>query len=190
MSDFRLIPPPMMIRSGAVSRSMCSRYSSTRSAHFSQLRSCSSLARSEARCSASLPRISMCPNSVLGTSTPCRNSALPIPVPNVSISTVPCCPTPAPNDISARPAASASLISAVVSPVAWLNRARVSSPTQAGSRLAAVCVTPSTTTPGNVTPAGPDQLNASTSWATVLATASGMAGCGVSSLTRSASSWP
>jgi hypothetical protein len=36
------------------------------------------------------------------------NSALPIPVPKVSISTVPFWPTPAPNVISATPAASAS----------------------------------------------------------------------------------
>ena len=132
----------------------------------------------------------MWPNSVLGTSRPARNSALPIPVPNVTISTVPCWPAPAPKDISARPAASASLISVVLSPVTLLNRARVSSPSQAGSRLAAVSVFPSTTTPGNVMPAGPVQLNASTNWPTVLATASGTAGWGVSSLTRSASSLP
>ena len=88
-SAFRLTPPPMMNRSGAVSASMCCRYSPTRSAHLSQLRSCCSLARSEARVSASWPWISMWPNSVFGTSVPARNRALPMPVPNVSISTVP-----------------------------------------------------------------------------------------------------
>ena len=113
-----------------------------------------------------------------------------MPVPNVNISTVPWWLAPAPKDISARPAASASLIRDVLSPVASLNSPRVSTPIQDGSRLAAVSVTPSTTTPGNVIPAGPRQPNDSTSCPTVLATVSGTAGCGVSSLTRSASNLP
>ena len=65
----------------------------------------------------------MWPNSVFGTRMPSMNSALPIPVPSVSISTVPCWPTPAPNFISATPAASASLTTATFSPVAFPNRA-------------------------------------------------------------------
>ena len=46
-------------------------------------------AASEARFSTSCPSSSRWPNSVLGTSRPSRNSALPIPVPSVSSSTVP-----------------------------------------------------------------------------------------------------
>ena len=53
LSACLLIPPPTMTRSGDSSASMCCRYSSTRPAHLPQLRSCSSLARSEARFSAS-----------------------------------------------------------------------------------------------------------------------------------------
>ena len=68
LSDCLLMPPPTMIRLGESSASMCCRYSSTRPAHLPQLRSCSSLARSEARFSASWPWISICPNSVFGTS--------------------------------------------------------------------------------------------------------------------------
>src|SRR6202041_1055128 len=87
LSDCLLTPPPTMIRLGQSTASMCCRYSSTRPAHLPQLRSCSSLARSEARFSASSPCSSTCPNSVLGTRMPLMNSALPIPVPKVSIST-------------------------------------------------------------------------------------------------------
>ena len=86
------------------------------------------------------------------------NSALPIPVPNVTISTVPFWPFPAPNVISATPAASASFSSRTWSPAALPNSARASSPIHALSRLAAVRVTPLMTTPGKVMPMGPDQL--------------------------------
>ena len=86
------------------------------------------------------------------------NSALPIPVPRVSISTVPFWPTPAPNLISASPAASASLITVTSRPVAFANRSRASKSIQDLSTLAAVLVTPSVTTPGNVMPAGPVQV--------------------------------
>ena len=110
------------------------------------------------------------------------NSALPIPVPNVSISTVLASPFPAPNVISAIPAASASLTTLTSSPVASASSARASSPIQPGSTLAAVLVMPFITTPGKVMPTGPDQLNVLTSWATTSATASGVAGCGVSIL--------
>ena len=44
---------------------------------------------SDAACSASTPPTSMCPNSVLGSSTPSVNSALPIPVPRVTTITTP-----------------------------------------------------------------------------------------------------
>ncbi len=190
LSDTLLMPPPTMIRSGASSASRCWRYSSTRPAHLPQLRSCSSLACSEARDSASRPRISMCPNSVLGTSTPPANSALPIPVPNVSISTVPRSPTPAPNVISATPAASASFRTPAGFPMALPNSEAASAPIQDLSRLAAVLVTPLVTTPGKVMPTGPDQLNEVVSSFTTPATASGRAGRGVSIFCRSASSFP
>jgi imidazole glycerol-phosphate synthase subunit HisF len=52
-SDCLLTPPPTMMRCGDSSASMCCRYSSTRPAHLPQLRSPRSLARSEARFSAS-----------------------------------------------------------------------------------------------------------------------------------------
>ena len=132
----------------------------------------------------------MCPNSVFGTRMPWVNSALPIPVPKVSISTVPSSPTPAPNVISATPAASASFSTRTGLPAASPNSDAASSPIQAGSRLAAVLVTPSVTTPGNVMPTGPDQLNAVTSSFTTAATASGRAGRGVSIFCRAASSLP
>ena len=56
--------------------------------------------------------------------------------------------------------------------------------------MAAVIVTPSTTTPGNAMPTGPVQSKFFTCWATTAATASGLAGRGVSTLTRSVSSFP
>src|SRR5580658_1676379 len=190
LSDSLLIPPPTMIRSGASSASTCWRYSSTCPAHLPQLRSWRSLACSEARDSASRPRISMCPNSVLGTSTPPANSALPIPVPNVSSSTVPRSPTPAPNVSSATPAASAAFRTPAGFPMTLPNSAAASIPIQDLSRLAAVLVTPLVTTPGKVMPTGPDQLKEVVSSFTTPATASGRAGCGVSIFCRSASSFP
>jgi imidazole glycerol-phosphate synthase subunit HisF len=185
-----LTPPPTMNRSGDRTPSMCCRYSSTRPAHLPQLRSCSSLARSEARFSASSPCSSTCPNSVFGTRMPRMNSALPIPVPKVSISTVPFSPTPAPNVISATPAASASFSTLTGLPAAWPNNSAASSPIQAGSMLAAVRVTPAVTTPGKVMPIGPDQLNVAVSFFTTSDTAWGSAGRGVSIFCRSASSLP
>ena len=189
-SDCLLIPPPTMNRSGESTASICRRYSSTLPAHLPQLMSCRSLARSEARFSASSPWSSTCPNSVFGTRMPWVNSALPIPVPKVSISTVPFSPTPAPNVISAIPAASASFSTRTGWPHARPNSAPVSSPIQAGSRLAAVLVTPSATTPGKVMPTGPDQSKEAVSFFTTSATASGTAGRGVSIFCRSASSLP
>ena len=58
------------------------------------------------------------------------------------------------------------------------------------STLAAVRTTPSATTPGNVMPTGPVQSKRLTSSLTTAATASGSAGCGVSSLIRSVTSFP
>ena len=132
----------------------------------------------------------MWPNSVFGTSRPRVNSALPIPVPKVSISTVPFWPTPAPNVISATPAASASFSTRTWLPVASSKSAPASVPIQAGSRLAAVLVTPSVTTPGKVMPTGPDQLKKVVSCFTTSATASGLAGRGVAIFCRGASSLP
>jgi hypothetical protein len=127
---------------------------------------------------------------VFGTSRPRVNSALPIPVPNVSISTVPFWSTPAPNVISATPAASASFSTRTGLPVAVRNSAPASAPIQAASRLAAVLVTPSVTTPGKVMPIGPDQLKAVVSCFTTSATASGSAGRGVAIFCRSARNLP
>ncbi len=190
LSDCLLIPPPTMMSCGDSSASMCSRYSLTFLAQCFQLMSCAVLARSEARSSASLPRISRCPNSVFGTRTPSMNSALPIPVPSVTMCTVPGSPFPAPNVISATPAASASFSSRTSCPAALDSIVRASSPIHFGFRLAAVRVTPLITTPGKVTPVGPDQEKASTSLCTTSATAFGTAGRGVAIFTRSATKVP
>ena len=77
--------------------------------HFFQLSFLFSRTISDARFSASLPRSSRWPSSVLGTRAPSTNNALPMPVPSVTIITTPCLLRPAPKRISARPAASASL---------------------------------------------------------------------------------
>src|SRR5215469_720409 len=113
-----------------------------------------------------------------------------MPVPSVSMRTVPATPLPAPKAISAIPAASASLSRVTSSPVALASSPRASRPIQLESTLAAVRVTPSITTPGKVAPTGPDQPNDLVSRATTPATASGVAGRGVSIFCRSASSLP
>src|SRR6185437_10914969 len=158
-SDSLLIPPPTMISPGDSSASRCCRYSDTRSVQSFQPQPWSVLPRSEARFSASLPRISICPNSVFGTSTPSTNSADPTPVPNVSISTVPCTPTPAPNVISAIPAASASFSTATPVPIALPNIPAASVPIHDLSTFAAVRIVPLTTTPGKVAPTTPVHPN-------------------------------
>src|SRR5689334_24963195 len=71
------------------------------------------------------------------------------------------------------------------SPVAAPNRSQASTPIQAGSRLAAVRMTPLVTTPGKVMPALPDQPNPAVRPRTASATALGLAGCGVGTLIRS-----
>ena len=127
---------------------MCCRYSDTRSVQSFQPQSWVTLACSEARFSASLPRISMCPNSVFRTSVPSVNNADPTPVPKVSISTVPLTPTPAPNVISATPAASASLSTVTPVPVTLANSAAASGSIHDLSMFAAVRTVPPATTPG------------------------------------------
>jgi cyclase len=189
-SDSLLIPPPTMIRPGDSSASMCCMYSSTRPAHFDHDRSWSSLARSEARFSASFPLISTWPNSVFGTSVPSMKSALPIPVPNVSISTVPFTPSPAPKVISARPAASASFSMVTWVPSTFPNIPAASVPIHALSTFAAVQTVPFVTTPGNVTPIAPLHVNDPASSRTTSVTASGVAGRGVSIFLRSSASRP
>ena len=122
---------------------------------------------------------------MLGTSRPSRNSALPIPVPKVSSRTTPRTLRPAPNAISATPAASASLSTVTGRPSSAVNLAAASSPSQSGCRFAALPMTPWRTTPGKVTPTGslPFQLPATSTSAG--STASGVAGRGVSTRTRS-----
>ncbi|MDX6341338.1 MAG: hypothetical protein QOH87_1476 [Trebonia sp.] len=190
LSDSLLIPPPTMIRSGDISASMCWRYSDTRTVHSFQLQPCSTLPCSETRFSASLLRISMCPNSVFRTSTPSVNSADPTPVPKVSISTDPFTPTPAPNFISAIPAASASLSTATSVPIALPNSPAASVPIHDLSTFAAERMVPPITIPGKVAPVTPVHPNACATSLTTSVTASGVAGCGVAIFFRSAASFP
>ncbi len=63
-------------------------------------------------------------------------------------------------------------------------------PIQSLSTLAADLATPSTTIPGKVTPVGPSQAKCSTISATTAATASGLAGSGVGTRSRSRVSRP
>src|SRR5204863_46915 len=71
-------------------------------------RPCAERTCAEAHFSASMPCSSRCPSSLLGKSLPPVNNAVPMPVPKVSMTTVPVQPRPLPKRISARPAASAS----------------------------------------------------------------------------------
>src|SRR4029453_2683857 len=100
LSAFLLTPPPIMIKSGQREAFICLRYSSTRRAPFFQVQTCPPGGPAAARTSASLPRISICPSSVLGTRCPSRNRAVPIPVPRVTIRTTPLRPRPTPKYIS------------------------------------------------------------------------------------------
>ncbi len=182
-----------MIRSGQSRFSSAPRYRLTRSAHSSQDRSLSSFTEAAARFSASWPSTSRWPNSVLGTRLPFRNSALPMPVPKVSSVTTPDRFTPAPNRISARPAASASLSTttwSLANPSRIANSAAASVLIHRLSTLAAVSAVPCFTTQGRVMPTGPSQANFSTISATTSATASGVDGCGVGMRRRSPSSAP
>ena len=69
------MPPPRMIRSGQISLSTRSRYSSSSGAQSFTDSPRRSRAPADARSSASLPRISMWPSSVFGTSAPSMNRA-------------------------------------------------------------------------------------------------------------------
>src|SRR5215218_8638811 len=189
-SDFLLMPPPMMMRSGQSRNSTLWRYSSRRLAYSFQLRSSRLRALSAARCSASVPLTSMCPNSVLGTSLPPTKREVPMPVPSVSIRTTPSSSLPAPQRISARPAASASFTTLTEASISLLSAARRSKPIAALSMFAAVCTTPSFTTAGNPQPTGPFHPASRTTSIAVPTIASGVAGLGVLILTLSSSSSP
>ena len=136
--------------------------------------------RSAACSSASAPLSSRCPSSVLGTRRPSWNSALPMPVPNVSSRTTPRTLRPAPKATSATPAASASLRTVTRRPVCSVNRAAASTSIHEESRLAAVPITPLRTTPGNVTPTASLPFQWAATSASTEITASGVAGRGVS----------
>ena len=169
---------------------MASRYSASSLLQACQLRPLRSLIEAAARCSASLPRICRCPSSVFGTRTPSRKSADPMPVPSVSISTVPTSPRPAPKRISARPAASASLPTISERPSASAKSVSAGVPIQDGSMLAAVLTTPSMITAGKPMPACSARGSSATSPAVALITAFGVAGWGVGTRTRSVMSSP
>src|SRR5215218_5787102 len=189
-SDFLLMPPPTTMRSGQRRNSTLWRYSSRRLAYSSQLRSSLLRALSAARCSASLPLTSMCPNSVLGTSRPPTKREVPMPVPSVSIRTTPSCSLPAPQRISARPAASASLTTLTGESSSLRSASSRSKPIADLSMFAAVCTTPPLTTAGKPQPTGPCHP-ASRITSTVVSTiASGVAGLGVLILTLSLTSSP
>ena len=121
------MPPPITISSGHSTEWSCVRYVSRRVAqcfHESVLRRRASRRRPSA--SASLPSTSMCPSSEFGTSAPSSSSAVPMPVPTVTMSTTPRRPRAAPKRASARPAASASLSTAHGRPIARpITRGRV-----------------------------------------------------------------
>ena len=149
-----LTPPPRMMRSGQNQRSSRAMYSLNSRPHFFQPIPRRSRALPETSVSASFPRYVTCPNSVLSRRWPSMKSALPIPVPIVSSSTVPGTPLAAPKVASARPAASASLTRRTG------RSSRVESIASAGasiqdlSMFAAVSSRPAFTTPGNPAPAG------------------------------------
>ena len=90
-------------------------------------------------------------------------------------------PLPAPNRISARPAASASFRTTHRRPTASENFSAAFTPIQDGSMLAAVIAVPSTSADGRPMPTGPvSRPSAATTPAVASTTASGTAGCGVS----------
>ncbi len=98
-------------------------------------------------------------------------------MPSVVTMTSPLRPFAAPYLTSARPAASASLTTCTSRPVAFVNSASASVPTQAWSMLAADCTTPWRTTAGTVTPTGPVESGKRPSRSTnTSATASGVEG--------------
>src|SRR5215211_2917151 len=132
----------------------------------------------------------MCPNSVFGTSRPPTKREVPMPVPSVSIRTTPSSSLPAPQRISARPAASASFTTLTEASISLSSAARRSKPIAALSMFAAVCTTPSLTTAGNPQPTGPSHPASRTTSIAVPTIASGVAGLGVLILTLSSSNSP
>src|SRR4051794_12531573 len=112
-----------------------------------------------------------------------------MPVPTVNITTTPLASRPAPNVISAMPAASASLITVTAAPDSCSETARATDvPIHAGSMFAAVYATPAFTTAGNAHPTGPVYAAFAITSVTTGTTAAGVAGCGVSTRTRSVAS--
>src|SRR4051812_25422661 len=113
-----------------------------------------------------------------------------MPVPKVSIMISPDWSRPAPNATSATPAASASLSTVTGLPRRSLNRLAAGASSHDLSTFAAVRVTPSTTTPGKVTPTRSNPSNCPATSATASTTLVTSLGCGVGTRTRSASNSP
>ncbi len=113
-----------------------------------------------------------------------------MPVPSVTTTTTPPFPRPAPNRISAIPAASASLRTTMSRMSRSANRAAASVPSQERRRFAALPITPPRTMPGNVMPIGPSPPTRSTTVATASATDLGDGREGVSMRVRSPSKAP
>mmetsp|Transcript_32600 Transcript_32600/g.103885 ORF Transcript_32600/g.103885 Transcript_32600/m.103885 type:complete len:223 (-) Transcript_32600:254-922(-) len=192
LSLFLETPPPRMMRSGQNSLSISHRYLLRRLPHLPQ--PSFSLSRALLAANSSPSRAlerNRCPSSVFGTRWPPVKRAVPSPVPMVTIMTLPLTPLPAPNRISAAPAASASLTTDTRSaPVYWRSSTWMSWPIHDLSMLAAVHTLPWRTAAGKPQPMGPSQSNCDTSLPTVAQIASGVAGCGVSMRRRSASTSP
>ena len=104
--------------------------------------------------------------------------------------TTPRRPAPAPNDISATPAASASFITTTSCFSSDENNVSASTSIQLSSMLAAEWTMPFRTTDGSAIPTGPSHSKCRTRSTTTSATASGFAGCGVGIRNRSTTSWP
>jgi len=105
-----------------------------------------------------------------------------MPVPRVSSSTLPLNPRPAPNFISARPAAAASLVMATGRPMARPKSFPASQPMNLGCRFAEVRMREPCTTPGKPMPIGPFQAKCSAISRTIFAIFWGVTGFGVGTL--------
>ena len=128
---------------------------------------------------------------MLGTSSPSQIIAEPMPVPSVVTMTWPRRPRAAPYSDSASPAASASFTTWTSRPRASVKIASASVPTHDLSMLAAEWTKPWRTMPGTVTPTGLlEAREAADERGKTSATASGVAGCGVSMRTRSCAKSP
>ena len=191
LSALLLTPPPRMMRFGHISwwiLSRCSSRSAAQAFHDNPrlIRAAAADRRSAAR-----PRISIWPSSVFGTSTPSLKVPDPTPVPRVRKMTTPGWSLPTPKRISAIPAASASLMMKTGRLRTRVRRSTTGKSIQVGSMLAAVLRTPSMATPGRPIPTGvasPSPLDFAsrrTSRAIEESTASGVAGIGVATRSRS-----